>query len=121
MKEPSLWTGRVERATLGTTARWTTNDYGNGHTYAPVHLAGHVDDLVKAAGNEVDELHLSDGTHTDNGCFGHGGIDDALRPKFFQQACAHLECAAIVTHILTEEEDGFITTHLLANGLPDCF
>src|SRR5260370_17472507 len=64
MEEPGLRAGGMEWTTLYAAAGRATNDYRHGHASAPVHLVRHVDDLIESGGNEVDELHPSDGTHT---------------------------------------------------------
>src|ERR1700726_1267171 len=108
MEKPGFGAGRVEWATFRATAGRATNDYRYRHTRAPVHLGRHVDDLVKAAGDEIDKLHLGDGTHshqrrahsrTNDGGLGHRRIDHALRPKLFQEARADLERTAIAAYV----------------------
>src|SRR6266705_3506536 len=63
VEEPGFRAGGMEWSALDATAGGTTNDHRHGNTGAPVHLCCHVDDLIEAAGDEVDKLHLSDGTH----------------------------------------------------------
>src|SRR5579859_6350171 len=118
----------MKGSTLYTTTGWSSDDYRNWHADTPVHLRCHINDLVKATGDEVNKLHLSDRTHTHQGgtdgrtnnCrFRHRSIDHTLRAKFLQQACTYTESPPISPHVLTQEKNGFISTHLFANGLAD--
>ena len=120
----------MEWAALGTTAGGSADYYRHGHPRTPVHLACHVDDLVKTTGNEVNELHLRDGSHPhqrrsdrgpDDGGLGHGRIDHALRSELFQQARADFEGPTVCSHIFAQEEYGLVALHLFTNGLPYCF
>ena len=74
VEEPRFRAGRMERPAFDPAARWAANDHRRWYAAAPVKLARHVDDLVKAAGNEVDELHLGDGAHAHGGG-ANGGTD----------------------------------------------
>src|SRR6185312_15228983 len=130
MEEPRFRAGRMERTTLRATTGRPTNDHRHRHTRAPVHLACHVDDLVEATGDEVDELHLRNGTHahqgrpysgTDDGRFRHRRIYHALGTKLLQETGAYFECAAVRAYIFSQEEYGLITSHLFANSLANGF
>src|SRR5713226_2227433 len=63
MEEPGLRAGRMEWATLSSSAGWATNDHRYGNTRAPVHFARHIDNLIEAAGDEINELQLRDRPH----------------------------------------------------------
>src|SRR6266704_1217419 len=121
VEEPGCWAGGMEWATVNDTSGRAANDDGDGHTRTPGHLARHVDDLVEAAGDEVDKLHLGDGTKTherrtysgaDDSGFSHRGIDDTLRSKLFQQASADFERTAVDAHVFTKQEHCLVTLHL---------
>ena len=129
MKEPRLGARRMKWPALGASTGGTTDHYWHRHPHAPVHLVGHVDDLVKATGDEVDELHLRNRTHahqgcpdggTDDGGLGHGCIDDAIRSELFQEARADFECSPVGSHVFTEQEDGLVAAHLLTYCLANC-
>ena len=77
MEEPGFRAGRVEWPALDASARGTTNDHRDRHTSAPVHLICHIDDLIEATGNEVDELHFGDWPHAHQRRT-HGGADDCI-------------------------------------------
>ena len=63
VEEPGFRAGGMEWSTLDASTRGTTNDHRNRHAGAPVHLICHVDNLIEATGDEVDELHFSDWPH----------------------------------------------------------
>lgn len=74
----------------------------DGHAAAPAVTALRrvVHDLVEAAGDEVDELKLRDGTHAeergadgraDETGFGDRGVDDPFRAELFEEALGHPE------------------------------
>ena len=76
-------------------------------------LAGDVDDLVEAAGDEVGELHLADRAHADDRgadraaddrLLGDRRVDDALGTELVEQAGGHLERAAHRADVLAEQE-----------------
>src|SRR5579884_3771730 len=130
MEKPGFGTGGMERAAVCAAARGAANDHRRRDAAAPVHLARHIDELVEAAGDEVDKLHLGNGSHAHNGCsdgaadnsvLGHRRINHPLRPKFIQEARAHLERAAVSAHVLAEQEYSLVTAHLFAHSLADCF
>ena len=68
------WNGPPREAAAGGQA------HGDRHRepLAVVHLAGDVDELVEAAGDEVGELHLADGAQPDDGRADRGADDRRL-------------------------------------------
>src|SRR5439155_25321001 len=89
-----------------------------------------IGELVEAAGNEVDELHLADGAQakiahaagrSDYGAFADGRVDDALPTEALQQSFTGLEGAAVDADILANDHDGGVALHFLEHGLPDGF
>src|SRR6266516_2936829 len=93
VEEPGFRAGGMEWSALDATAGGTTNDHRHWNTGAPVHLCCHVDNLIEAAGDEVDKLHLSDGTHAhqrsaygraDDSSFSHRCIDNSFWSKLFK-------------------------------------
>src|SRR5215472_3466750 len=104
MKEPGLRAGGMEWPSLNSSTRGTTNNHWHRHARAPVHLIGHIYDLIETTGDKVDELHFCDGPHShqgrtdgraDNYIFSHWCIDDTLRTKLFKQTSADFERTAI--------------------------
>ncbi len=103
-----------------------------GHRRAPavVRLGHKIRNLVEAAGDEVNELHLGDGAQpevahahrsADDGRLRDGRIHHALPAEAFEQAFAGFERPAIDTHVLAEQDDRGVALHLLEHGLADGF
>src|SRR5579863_252273 len=67
VEEPRFRAEGMERAAAHSTAGWPANDHRHRYAAAPVKLAHHIDDLVEAAGDEVDKLHFGDGAHPHDG------------------------------------------------------
>ena len=95
------------------------------------HVAHHgkmVEDLVHRDIGEVDGHQFRHwpqlaegraGGETDDGRFGDGRVEDALRPELLEQTARHLERALIFGHILPKDHDGFVALHLLEERLVD--
>src|SRR6266496_3617198 len=120
----------MERTTFRAAPGWATDHNRDRHTHTPIHLCRHIDDLVKTAGDEVDELHLSDWAHAhqrsahggaNNRRFGHRSIDNTIWPELFQQARADLKGSSVFSNIFTQEEDRLIAPPLFANPIAYCF
>src|SRR5712672_2828352 len=93
-------------------------------------LGDEIGELVEAASDEVDELHLADGTQAeithaagraDDGAFADGSVDHALPAEALEQAFAGLERAAINTHVFADDHYGGVAFHFLEHGLLDGF
>jgi hypothetical protein len=95
-----------------------------------VALGDEIGELVEAAGNEVDELHLADRAQAqiahaagraDNGAFADGRIDHAFPAETLKQAFAGLEGAAVDADVFADDHDCGIALHFLKHGLLDGF
>src|SRR5437588_9025772 len=128
MHEVHFWIGGMKRAAVHTSARGSANNDGHRRAPAIVRLGHKVGDLVKGAGNEIDELHLRHrsqpqvahaygGAH--DGRFADGSIDHALPAEALQQAGRRFEGAAVNSDILTDQQDRGIAVHLFEERLPD--
>ena len=106
------------------------NDDGSGSVPEIVTFGDEIGELVKTAGDEIDELHFGDGAQAkiahaacsaDDGAFADGRIDDALPAEFFEQSFAGFKRAAIHTDVFADEHDAGIGGHFFEHGLADGF
>ena len=95
-----------------------------------MHLRRHVHDLVKAAGDEIHELHFDHRPHAHqrradgrahDGRLGDGRVDHPILAELLQHPGRHLERAAIDADVFAQTERRRIALHLfpdsLANGV----
>jgi len=122
----SVVTEFKDAAAMRAAAGRAANDQRQGNAGTPVHLARHVDNLVKTRSDKVNKLHFGNRTHahqcrancrTDNRGLRHWCINYTLSTKFFQKTCTDLKSTAIATNIFTKQEYRFITQHFFTNGL----
>jgi hypothetical protein len=92
------------------------------------HLARDVDDLVKAAGDEVGELHLADRAQPDDGGtdrraddprLGERRVHHPFGTELLDEAVGDLERAAVDADVLAHEQDAVVPAHLGAQTVGD--
>src|SRR5512140_394333 len=85
------------------------------------HGGGRVHELIKAAGNEVRELHFRDrkqagerrpDTSPGDERLGDRGVDHALGTEAIEQALGHAEGAAADADVLAQTDDSGVVLHL---------
>src|SRR6266516_2501422 len=111
-------------------AAGTTHDDGRGQP-GPVACCGDVvRQHVVGAGDEIDELHLRDGTQShvrragrraDDRRLGNRRVDHARLAEALGEAFGDLERAAIQAYIFTEDEDAIVALHLFPKPLTQRF
>src|ERR1700704_4925785 len=108
------------------TAGGAADDDGSGRVPEIMTFGDEIGELVEAAGDEVDKLHLADGpqaevTHAtscaDDGAFADRGVDHALPAEALEQAFAGLERAAVDADVFADDHDGGVALHFLEHGL----
>ena len=91
-------------------------------------LRGHVRQLIESAADEIDELHLGDGTQphhrgpdgrADDRRFGDRGVDHPLLAEPLEETVGDLERAAVDADVLAEEEHPVVRFHFLPEALAD--
>src|ERR1700730_7974641 len=94
----------MERSSMHSTARWPANHNGSRRVPEIMALGYEIRQLVEAASDEINKLHLGDRpqseiTHTASraydGALADGRVDHALPAKALQQTLAGFERAAI--------------------------
>src|SRR5712672_205555 len=103
---------------------------GGGGVPEIVAFGDEIGELVEAASDEIDELHLADGTQAevthaagraDDGAFADRGVDHALPAEALKQAFAGLERAAVDADVFADDHYGGVAFHFLEHGLLDGF
>ena len=126
--EPRLGVLRVERAAREAAAGGQPDGDVHRQALPVVHLAGDVDELVEAAGDEVRELHLADRPHpldggadgaADDRRLGQRRVHHAVGAELVDEAVGHLEGAAEDADVLAHHEDALVGAHLLAHRVGD--
>src|ERR1035437_4282988 len=119
---------RVEGPAVHPASAGPADDHRHADARAVAVLGREVREEVEGARDEVDELHLGDGTHAahrradgaaHDRLFGERRVEDALFPEPLLQPFRHLEGAAVDADVLPEDEDARIAFHLLEEGLTD--
>src|SRR5439155_21899612 len=114
MREMLFRIGGVRRPAVNATAGRDADNDGRRRIPEVVPFGDEIGELVEAAGNEVDELHLADGAQAeiahaagraDYGAFADRRVDDALPAEALQQSFTGLEGAAIDADILADDHD----------------
>src|SRR5437764_5964023 len=115
MHEVHFRIGGVKRPAVNATPGRAADNHGRRRIPEIVPFGDEIGELVEAAGNEVDELHLADGAQakiahaagrSDYGAFADGRVDDALPTEALQQSFTGLEGAAVDADILANDHDG---------------
>ncbi len=122
VQESGLGVLRMERSASHVAAAGTAHHHGTGQE-RPVTRGGHVvGEHVVGAGDEVDELHLADRTHSHMGRargrahdrrLGERRVDHPLLAEASLQPFGHLERAAIAADVLAQADDLRVSLHLL--------
>ncbi len=91
-------------------------------------LGRHRHEVIPGAGDEVGELHLGHGAHTDERGPGGGaddrglgqrGVDHPPLSELLLKALRHLERAAVGADVLADEKDALVAAHLFAERVRD--
>ena len=126
--EPRLGVLRVVRAAGEAAAGGQADGDVHRQAHPVVGLAGDVDELVEAAGDEVGELHLGDRAQAldggadraaDDRRLGQRRVHHALGAELVDEAVGHLEGAAEGADVLAHQEHALVGAHLLAHGVGD--
>src|SRR5262249_3793050 len=120
----------VKRSPMYTPATRAAQHDGYRRAPAVVRLGDEIRNLVEAAGNEVNELHLGHRAQAQvahaygrahNSRLADGRIDYALPAKTLEQAGRHLECATIDADVFAQQYHRGVALHLFKERLPDRF
>src|SRR5215813_1505541 len=119
----------MKRTAMNSSSAGSAHHHWDADVLSITALCGVVGQDVKAAGDEVYELHLGYWPHAHH-CRAACGADDCafgdwrVYHSIFAEACkesfGHLEGAAVGSDIFTEEEDAFIALHFFPQSLFDC-
>ena len=116
------------RAQLEGRSRRTPKHHGNPDLPAThvEQLGGAIDDLIQRQDGEVEGHELDDGPEAEHGRahsepreteLADGGVHDPLVSEALEQALGDLVGAVVLGHLLTQEENGVVSLHLLGEGL----
>src|SRR5208282_1466754 len=128
--EPHLRILRMKRPAMHIPAARTAQHQRSRRSPTVVRLAGHVDDLIESAADEVHELKLGHGAQPSkrsaessahDGRLRNRSINHPFRAKAFDEAVSNFESPAVNADILTQAKDGRIALHLLPDSLADGF
>src|SRR5258705_122017 len=106
------------------------DDDGSGGVPEIVAFGDVIGELLEAAGDEIEDLHLADGTQAeiahaesraDEVALANGSDNDTLPAETLEKAFAGLERAAVDTHVFADDHYGGVAFHLLEHGLLDGF
>ena len=127
---PHLGILRMEWPAAHAATGGAANHHGSRRAPAIVGLRHRVHDLRVRGADEVHELKFGNRTHAgergseggaNDGRFGDGGVDNALRAEAVDEAVCDFERAAVNADVFADAEDGGIAIHFFLDALADGF
>src|SRR5271170_2766818 len=120
----------MEWAAVNAAARGTPDDDGRGSSPEVMTFGDEIRELIKTAGDEIDELHFGDGAQAeiahptgraDDGAFTDGSIDDAFPAEFLEKTFAGFKSSAVDADVFANENHGGVGGHFFKHGLANGF